>query len=824
MVYSLQHIAKIIQANIIGDMPPHASIQFLVTDSRKIVFPEQSIFFALPGAGRDGHSFIDEVYQRGVTAFVVSKPVAIQQYSNAVFLMVTNTLHALQQLAAYHRKQFQYPVIAITGSNGKTIVKEWLYQLLQSNERIVRSPRSYNSQIGVPLSLWQLSTQHTMAIIEAGISEQGEMQALRQMIAPTAAIFTTLGAAHSAGFENLRHKATEKWQLLTGVGKQYVHADTVAPHLPQGILSQPQVRSFGKLPNCTLHIQNVQKQATGTTITASYQNALRQITIPFTDDASINNACCCWLFLLDYGMNDATIAERMLQLTPVNMRLQLTVGVHQSYLINDSYSNDVSSLTIALDYLQQQAGAGNKIVVLSDVLQAGIPAAQLYTEIGQLLQQFGIRQCIGIGTAIGAHRAILQAYVPQCLFFDSITALQQSLTTQHFQQAYVLLKGARQFQFETLHQWLQLQSHQTRLDIHLGAMQHNLQQFRQLLTPGTKLMAVVKAYGYGSGSAEVGRLLQFQKVDYLAVAYADEGVQLRKAGISLPILVLNIDAAAFDALVTYQLEPEIFSFGILQQFIAYLQQQAIESYPIHIKLDTGMHRLGFESKDIQQLTQILATQSNVVIKSVFSHLAASDAAEHDAFTVRQIALFQEMIAAIQKVIPYTFLQHIGNSAAIERHSEWQLSMVRLGIGLYGVAPYAASHLQLQPVARLYTTIAQIRNVAAGETVGYNRRGVVAANARIATIRIGYADGFSRQLSNGVGKVWLHGKLAPVIGTVCMDMTMIDVTNIPEAQENDEVEIFGTHLPVQQHADWCNTIAYEILTSIGLRVPRVYITE
>jgi len=824
MVYSLQHIAQIVQANIIGDTAIDATIQFLVTDSRKIVFPEQSLFFALAGAGRDGHSFIDEVYQRGVTAFVVSKPVATHLYPKAVFLSVTNTLQALQQLAAYHRQQFQYPVIAITGSNGKTIVKEWLYQLLQPNERIVRSPRSYNSQIGVPLSLWQMDTSHTMAIIEAGISEQGEMHALRQMIAPTAAIFTTLGAAHSAGFDSLTHKATEKWQLLANVDRQYLHADSVALHLPQGILAQPQVRSFGKLPGCTLQIQTIQKAATATTITAHYQNALRQITIRFTDDASINNACCCWLFLLDYGLSDDTIAERMLQLTPVNMRLQLTVGVHQSYLINDSYSNDVSSLTIALDYLQQQAGNSNKIVVLSDVLQAGIPPTQLYTDIAKLLQQFGIQQCIGIGTAITAHQAILQAHVPQCLCFDSVAALQQSLTTQHFQQAYVLLKGARQFQFEILHQWLQLQSHQTRLDIHLGAMQHNLQQFRQLLTPGTKLMAMVKAYGYGSGSAEVGRLLQFQKVDYLAVAYADEGVQLRKAGISLPILVLNIDAAAFDALVTYQLEPEIFSFSILQQFIAYLQQQAIEAYPIHIKLDTGMHRLGFEWKDMQQLTQMLTAQSNVVVKSVFSHLAASDAAEHDAFTARQMALFQQMVQALQQVIPYNFLQHIGNSAAIERHSEWQLNMVRLGIGLYGVAPYPSSHLSLQPVARLYTTIAQIRTVAAGDTVGYNRKGIVTRNARIATIRIGYADGFSRQLSNGVGKVWLHGKLAPVIGTVCMDMTMIDVTDIPEAQENDEVEIFGTHLAVQTHAAWCSTIAYEILTSIGLRVPRVYITE
>ncbi|MBC7650377.1 MAG: alanine racemase, partial [Deinococcales bacterium] len=499
-------------------------------------------------------------------------------------------------------------------------------------------------------------------------------------------------------------------------------------------------------------------------------------------------------------------------------------GINNSYILNDSYSNDLSSLSIALDYLKQQSGNNKKTVILSDILQSGTADEHLYQLIANELQQRNIYRLIGIGKAISKHHQLFIKAAEQTLFFSSTEQFLQQFSHHQFHNDYILLKGARVFAFERINHWLEQQVHQTIMEINLSAMVHNLKQYQQKLLPTTKLMAMVKAFSYGSGSVEIARLLQFHKVDYLAVAYADEGVDLRQAGVTLPIMVMNVDEAGFDALIEHNLEPEIYSFTIYNAFHKYLLQQAIVQFPVHIKLNTGMNRLGFEVAEISDLALQLSSENTMVVKTFFSHLVASEAAEHDGFTQQQATLFNQACTILQQHLPYTFTRHLANSSGIFRHANLQYDMVRLGIGLYGVDSANGTALQLQPVATLKTTIAQIRIVKANDTVGYNRKGKVLRDSKIATIRIGYADGFNRQLGNGIGAVYLHGKLAVVVGNVCMDMVMIDVTDIASANEGDEVEVFGKHLPIQQIAKWCNTIAYEVMTTINQRVKRVYVEE
>jgi len=830
LAYRIQDIAQILRAE--ATIQADALAEHLLIDSRKIVFPATSLFFAISGPRRDGHQFIKEVYERGVRSFVVRKGFDHSPYPDASFLQVENVLQALQQLAAYHRSRFSIPVIGITGSNGKTIVKEWLYQLLQHDHVIVRSPRSYNSQVGVPLSVWQLHERHTLGIFEAGISTTGEMEQLAAIIQPTTGVFTNLADPHSEGFENLRQKAMEKAMLFRNSRSLVFGRDGLQQQLdPDGadknfFATTQDFFSWSRESAATLSVITEQRTENSTLITAVYRGETITITIPFTDRISIDNAITCWSVMLQMHYPASVISERMLLLEPVDMRMQLKKAINNCYLLNDSYSNDLSSLDLAIEHLQQQAGKHRTTLILSDILQSGQYEEALYRDIAAQLTVRGIHRFIGIGPAISRCKELFHtsAVLDKIEIYPSTESFLQQVSTHDFSNEYILLKGARVFAFERISAMLEQKVHQTVMEINLTAMVHNLKQYQQQLKPATKLMAMVKAFSYGSGSAEVARILQFHKVDYLAVAYADEGVELRKAGISLPIMVMNVDAAGFDSLVSYDLEPEIYSFPIYQAFHHYLDQQGIQQFPVHIKFNTGMNRLGFEVEEAASLAQLLHSQQTMAVKTVFSHLVASEASDHDRFTETQVSRFNEACNSLQQLLGYHFVRHIANTAAIFRYPQYQFDMVRLGIGLYGVDSADGDTLSLQTVATLRSTIAQLRPVKAGESVGYNRKGILQRDSLIATIRIGYADGFGRELGNGRAAVYVNGQLAPVVGNVCMDMTMIDVTGIAGVKEGMEVEIFGKHLPVQQVAKWAGTIAYEIMTGISQRVKRVYLEE
>ncbi len=833
MSYSISHIAHIISAEstIVSD----TNIEHLLTDSRRTYSPASSLFFATKGIRRDGHQFIPDLYKRGVRNFIISHPISTVDFPQANFLIVKDTIVALQELAIYHRSQFNIPVIGITGSNGKTIVKEWLYQLLHPDYHIVRSPKSYNSQIGVPLSVWQMNKQHTLAIFEAGISQPGEMENLQKIIQPTIGLITNIGEAHSEGFANNEHKATEKLKLF----KEAVQV--IFSYNNQIVLKSIQEWKNGKIPaldnklftlfgwgeseDAWLRITDLKKNISSTSIIGFIGQEKQQIVIPFTDNASIENAVSCWCVLRILNISQPVIESRMKNLQPVNMRLALIKGINNCSVINDSYSADLSSLNIALNFLDNQTGSAKKVVVLSDFLQSGLEENELYRKIGLTLQNHSLYKIIGIGERISK-------FLPSILTGSSI-GQEYFLTTEVFIQHYrfsqfkdeaILIKGARIFEFEKIVHLLEQKVHQTVLEINLNAIAHNLKEFQKILQPSTRIMAMVKAFAYGSGGAEIASILQYHQVDYLGVAYADEGVELRKAGIRLPVMVMNPEENAFDSIIENNLEPELYSFEILHSFDKFLQNEGLQLYPIHIEIDTGMNRLGFSIKDIDRLADFLQSTSSFKVQSVFSHLAASEEAGQDDFTSQQVDLFTNSSKQLQEKIGYHFIRHISNSAAAIRHPQLQMDMIRLGIGLYGVDNSGAAALHLQTVATLKSTISQINYLKKGDSVSYNRKGIVDKDSIIATIRIGYADGFPRRLGNGVGKVWINGQLSPVIGTVCMDMFMLDVTNNPGVQVGDEVIIFGSQLPVQTLAQWASTIPYEIMTGVSQRVKRVYFEE
>ncbi len=821
MPYTIKDISEIISKDAVVAQPS-LIIDYLLIDSRRLVFPSATLFFALQSARRKGEDFIEELYKAGVRSFVVSKAIDHSLYPEGNFLTVEDPLRALQKLAAYHRRQFQIPVIGITGSNGKTIVKEWLYQLLQTDYNIVRSPKSYNSQIGVPLSVWQMNETHSLAIFEAGISQPDEMNFLESIIQPTIGILTNVGAAHSAGFKNKEQKVLEKWKL-------FKNADVIISNnqdlvVISVIKTEDKKRLFfwGN-DDADLQIINIEKQQNKTIITAIYANQVVSVSIPFTDNASIENAITCWSVLLFLGIDNKLIEQRMKQLQPVEMRLQLKKAINNCSLINDSYSNDLSSLRIALDFLHQQSGVQKTTVILSDLGEVASSDEQ-YKKVLQALIQHKVDKFIGIGPRLYALQAEFKEALPQSFFYPSVEDFLRVFTNTRFRDEVILLKGARSFEFEQINLLFEQKVHQTVLEVNLTAMAHNLKEYQHYLQPDTKVMAMVKAFSYGSGSAEVASVLQFHKVDYLAVAYADEGVELRKSGIRMPVMIMSPETITFQSLVDYNLEPEMYSFQILKEFTAYLENEGLQQFPVHIKIDTGMHRLGFEEADFNNLGIFLKEYPRLVVKSVFSHLVASENPLHDEFTARQVQRFLLACDIIKNATGYSFIRHISNSAAIFRHPQFQFDMVRLGIGLYGVDSIAESKLSLQPVATLRTTIAQVRKIKKGESVGYSRKGIMQRDSLIATIRIGYADGFNRKLGNGVGHVFIKGKLAPVVGNVCMDMTMIDITDIEEVQEGDVAEIFGAHLPVEQVAKWCETIPYEVMTSVSQRVKREYYEE
>ncbi len=821
MTYTIFDIAKILGG--VNHLPaPEMSIENLLTDSRRISFIQTSLFFALKTSRRNGIQFIRELYDLGIRNFVIQEKIDLEKYPDANFIIVENTLKVLQRLAAHHRHQFQYPVAGITGSNGKTIVKEWLYQLLSTDFSIVRSPRSFNSQIGVALSVWQMKEENNLAIFEAGISERNEMDNLEKMIRPSIGIFTNLGHAHDEGFENLEEKCREKMKLFSHTEKIICPYGIREVIEKNNIPHQAELVTWGHETANALRILHFTKFQDVTEIYLQYKDIEFDVVIPFTEEASLQNAMHCITFLLLFSIPVPEIQKRLLQLQPMDMRLQMVEAINGCTVINDSYSFDITSFAVALDFLQQQHQFASKTVILSDL---PAPANDtLFMDVLKMLRAKHVQRFIAIGPKWGSYLPDLQKYIPEVFHYADTQIFLHSFLFQRLHNEAILIKGARVFEFEKIMLALAKKVHQTVLEINLTALTHNLKEYQSSLSPQVKLMAMTKAFAYGSGSAEIASVLQFYNTDYIAVAYADEGIELRNAGIRLPIMVMNVDEEAFETIVQHQLEPELFSRHILLAFRAFLEKQAIRQYPVHIKVDTGMHRLGFEWEDLSFLQELAGQQNELLIKSVFSHLAASEDPKEDAFTQQQAAQFTAFCEALQEKLPYRFLRHIANTAAIFRHPYLQFDMVRLGIGLYGIDTAKDKKHVLQNVTTLKTTIAQVRKVKSGDTVGYNRKGQVAEDKLVATIRIGYADGFSRRMGNGNGKVYINGNRVPVIGNVCMDMTMIDVTHAGPVAEGDEVEIFGPHISVEELAAWCGTIPYEILTGIGQRVKRIYMEE
>ncbi|CCH00956.1 alanine racemase [Fibrella aestuarina BUZ 2] len=801
--------------------------------------PEQSVFFAIRGAHHDGHHYIGDLYAQGVRQFVVEqRPTdADTQFVDAEFIQVPNTLTYLQEAAAAHRARFSVPVIGITGSNGKTIVKEWLTQLLTPTYTIVRSPKSYNSQVGVPLSVRQLNEQHTLAIFEAGMSKPHEMAALEPIIRPTIGLFTNIGTAHDEGFKTRKQKIAEKLRL-------FVRADTLLYSLDYtDVADEIDILIRAVNPRCRLIGWSAQHNPAATYLTHVQGDVLQltdrvdnrwTVPLPFTDAASVENLTHCLVTLLTLGVTDnAEINRRVARLRPVSMRLELKEGINNSVLIDDSYNNDVAGLRLALDFQKQQSNRDHKTVILSDVLQSGQDEADLYAFIARLLAEQGVTQLIGIGPVIGRNRAL---FAPNSLFYPTTDAFLADLPNRlarELRESVVLVKGARSFSFERIVDRLQRKVHGTVLRIDLDALTHNLNYYREKIGQQTKIMVMVKAFAYGSGSAEVARLLQFHQVDWLAVAYTDEGVFLREQGITLPIMVMNPTAETFQTLLDYGLEPEIYSMRLLQawgDFVARVGQgdettrspspEPPAPCPLHLKIDTGMHRLGFLADQMADVVTYLKAQPALRVATVFSHLVGADEAQFNSFSQQQFETFGRAVAVLEAGLGYRPVRHLLNSAGIVRFPDYRLDMVRLGIGLYGVESSQLERERVRPVGTLTTTISQIKTVPKGESVGYSRRGVLDHEARIATLAIGYADGYDRRLGNGVGEVWVNGQLCPTVGNVCMDMTMIDVTNAT-ADEGDEVEVFGPHVTVSELARRLKTIPYEVMTNVSERVKRVF---
>ncbi len=796
-------------------------IRELLTDTRKVIFPESSLFFALEGTRRNGHAFIGEAYKKGIRNFIVSDADPALSFQDCSIIQVKNVLEALQSIAAYHRSQFYIPVVGITGSNGKTIVKEWLNQLLHDRYRIVRSPKSYNSQIGVPLSIWQMDGSASLGLFEAGISQVGEMEKLQAIIQPTIGIFTNIGDAHASGFLNAAQKINEKLLLFSNVEtlvycSDYEELDTRVKAMKANRSASLQLISWSRMAGATLRVTKIIKNEIDTTITGEYDSQTSSITIPFTDEAAIENAISCWCLLLFFQLPAGEISTKMLTLEPVAMRLELKEGINNSSIINDSYSADLSSLKIALQFLQQQYQHPKRTVILADFPENGNNEKELYAGIANLLKEHKVDRLIGIGPVISRNQFAFR--LSDHRFFSSVGDFRQQLSRTSFSNETILIKGARAFALEQINGLLENQTHQTVLEIDLSALLHNLSTYQHLLQPATKLMAMVKAFSYGTGSYEIASVLQRNNVDYLAVAYADEGVELRKGGITLPVMVMNPDESSFDTLVNYNLEPEMYSSGLILAFERFLKKEGLVQYPVHIELETGMNRLGFAGRDMDALLQLLQTNT-FHVQSVFSHLVASEDAAMDQFTHEQAASFNRMSDQIRHALSYPFLKHLLNTSGISRFPTLHYDMVRIGIGLYGID--SARGAELTEVSTLRSAIAQIKHLQSGESIGYGRAGMVYRPSRIATVRLGYADGYPRSLGNGHGKMLVNGSPAPTIGHICMDMTMIDITDIPGVNDGDPVIVFGKGLPVSELAAAAGTISYEILTGVSQRVKRVY---
>ena len=873
MKYSIEKVATLVGARRYGNS--EGQIRWLLTDSRSLCFPEETLFFALKTQRNDGHRYISDLYRRGVRHFVVEQvPDHVEAlYPDANFLRVPHTLAALQRLAERHRDEFDIPIVGITGSNGKTMVKEWLYQLLLPSQKIVRSPRSYNSQIGVPLSVWLLNEQTEVGIFEAGISQPGEMFALRDIIQPTIGVLTCLGAAHQEHFRSMEEKCMEKLELMHDTEAMvYCSDNDIVSRCIRRMQYKGEKIAWSQCDeNVAFFVKRVCSSdnfsssallSPSSTITYIWQNEENTFTIPFIDEASIENSITCAAVALRLGLTPAQLAERMPHLEPVAMRLEVKQGQHGCILINDSYNSDINSLDIALDFMQRRDQGGkagqSKTLILSDMFQTGTSPESLYSQVSDLCLKRSIDKFIGIGPELTAQADKIQIANKQ--FFADVNHFLNSKAFGELYNELILLKGARPFGFDKITEQLEQKVHETILEVNLNAVVDNLNYYRSFLKPETKMVCMIKADAYGAGAVEIAKTLQDHRVDYLAVAVADEGVTLRKAGITANIMIMNPEMTAFKTMFDYDLEPEVYSFRLMDALIKAARKEGITGWPVHIKLDTGMHRLGFDPiHDMDEVIDRLKHQNAIIPRSVFSHFVGSDSDDFDAFSAHQFELFEQGSQKLQSAFSHKILRHMDNSAGIEHFPERQMDMCRLGLGLYGVAPYnkftvdslqftddllaspceSAEVINCKPstvncklstvnnklrcVSTLKTTILQLRHVPAGDTVGYSRKGKIERDSVIAAIPIGYADGLNRHLGNRHGYCLVRGQKAEYVGNICMDVAMIDVTDIP-CQEGDQVEIFGEHLPVTVLSDEIDTIPYEVLTAVSNRVKRVYFQD
>ena len=821
MKYDITEIIKVL--GIKSGKTNDAVITNLLTDSRKLSNPGKTIFFALKTKTNDGHNYVQDLYVDGVRNFVVSsKDTLWTELSDANFLVVKDTLSALQKVVSHHRRKFDIPVIGITGSNGKTVVKEWLYQLLHQDYNITRSPRSYNSQTGVPLSVWQMNEATTLGIFEAGISMLDEMESLESIIYPTIGVFTKLGEAHQENFASLQQKCKEKLEL-------FINSEVIIYNEDNLIISQC-VEDMGishkiftwslKNRENPLYIKEIKTTRDKTIIYYSFLGFDTDLEIPFTSGAYIENSITCLATMLYLRVLPEEIKKRMVDLDPVAMRLDVRQGKNHCIVINDSYNSDFNSIKIALEFQSQRNAdkSFKKTLILSDVFQSGLLPKTLYKKVSEVIDQNNINRIIGIGEDISQYSSVFSM---EKQFFKTTEEFIRSQIWKDFKNELILVKGSRSFHFEQIITLLEKRVHETVLEVDLDALVYNFNFYKTKVATNVKLISMVKANGYGAGATEIAKTLQYHRCGYLAVAIASEGVSLREDGITMPIMVLNSEINGFEELHAANLEPEVYNFRILKAFIKEAERSGVTDYPIHLKLDTGMHRLGFVQEEIPELIEILQNQKSLQVVSTFSHLAASESWVFDEFTGKQIAIFEDLSIQIENQLGYKVSRHILNSAGIERFPAKQFDMVRLGIGLYGIS--ASGIHGLRNVCTLKTTILQIKTLKANDTVGYGRKEKLENDARIGTIRIGYADGLSRQFGNRIGKVLVNGEYAPIIGNVCMDLCMIDVTNI-KAEEGDSVIIFGKELSVVDLAESIKTIPYEILTGVSPRVKRIYIKK
>lgn len=851
-MYNLTQISEILgcplRGNRLASANTQPSVEYLLTDSRSLTFADQTLFFALVTAKGDGHRYIHQLYQQGVRAFVVSR--SQEEWRNtcpeAWFITVPDTLEALQHLAASHRRHFECPVVGITGSNGKTIVKEWIYQLIGDQRSIVRSPRSYNSQVGVPLSVWQLHEGCGLALFEAGISQPGEMDRLEKIIRPTIGILTNIGTAHAAGFESEQQKLQEKLLLFSHSDLIIYNADIpgIADALELAGVGARSMAWTRRHKDAQIEVLRVEQSAQETTIHYLFLGIDGQFTIPMTDESSIENAMSCLCLMLYLGFTPDEVAQRMPRLTPLAMRLEVVEGRRNCMLINDAYNADLTSLEIALDFQKRRSSHSlSNTLILSDLLEANLDDRMRCRKLAQLCQLHDIRKLILIGpqnmhSSMFLHEEMAAlTYAPIIDFYATTDEFLDGDEVERMQSELILLKGARAFQFERISDRLSLRRHETVLEVSLDAIVHNLNAYRSHLFPDTKLTCMVKAFGYGTGSYELAKTLQDQNVDYLAVAVADEGAELRRQGIQVPIIVMNPEMSAFRQIIEHRLEPEVYSFRLLEHFGAECQRMGVMRYPVHIKIDSGMHRLGFQQDDIEPLIERLKQQNAVIVRSIFSHFATADDPAQESFVHEQKRRFDDCADRIRAAFPHHILRHICNSAGIEVYPQYQMEMCRLGIGLYGFEA-APVQMGLETVASLRSTILQIKDIPATETVGYMRNGKLHRPSRIAMVPIGYADGYDRRLGNGHSQMMVFpesgstggrllsqvGVCCPTIGNVCMDVTFLDVTDCPQVKEGDVVEIFGNHLPLQHLSERLGTITYEVLSTVSSRVKRVYYKE